>query len=579
MRFQRKTLYVRKSPCLYCWLLTLLAENTNASGPHVRHRYQHFKKRLDPEFYLGFFAVDNQNLAAAHLLGDPGSDAAVPVVAVVNTSGNETANAESNGTENASESVETESIWVQGDLRLTSYVDVGDCGAMGDDFHSSWCKHNRTEDGYIANVTCEEQVVVPAWICGSGTANLSQVIGNFSKDDSVVSDGCEYEYFAQYDCDTDFVALDKEPILQGPWQEVRRIVWTSRHDWRDPNRIGGILQFWNSAVVFEWAIFFCALPLCIALHIYLIEWPSKIKYHFFALFVWLMVACLYNVVMFARLGSVQGAQWFTGYVMEFVFSIENVFVFHIVIKDFRTPRRQAQKAMFVVVVGQIIFQMIVFMGLANLIRSLKLLPYVLGVWLVYVGFQAALDSHSKMNIQETCIFKSFQLCLGDRLSLSYEDDRSFFIVREGGAKTHVSMLVPVVGCLLLVDFLFEIDVTLTKIETMDNAYIAFTSSVLAAFAVPELFFCARDLFKRFYLLKYGVCFVLIFFGVQMLMEDIFVIPELIGMAMVVVVMCVCMIISRMLSMGKWEDLEERERRAQADVDSEDTSSEHGDPHA
>lgn len=563
---------------------------SRASGPWARHKYQHLKKRFDPEFYLGFFPEEEQNLAGDHLIGlhtsrdakYAGLGAAISAVAVVSDpeNENETIKTVSNGTDNESESVETESIWVQGDLRLTSYVDVGTCGVMGKDFHSSWCKHNRTEDGYIANVTCMEQVAVPTWICGGGVANLSQVIGNFSKDDSVVSDGCEYEYFAQYECaETDLTTLNKEPFFQGPWQEVRRIVWTSRHDWRQSNRFDGVLEFWNSALIFEWAIFFCALPLCIALHIYLIEWPSKIKFHFFALFVWLAVALLYNLVMFLRLGGVHGAQWFTGYVMELVFSIENVFVFHIVIKEFRTPRRQAQKAMFVVVVGQIIFQMIVFMGLSTWVRSLKLLPYFLGLWLVYVGFQAALDSHSKVNIQETCIFRSFQACLGDRLSLSYESDRSFFIARGIDTKTHVSLLVPVVGCLLLVDFLFEVDVTLTKIETLDSPYIAFTSSVLAAFAVPELFFCARDLFKRFYLLKYGVCFILIFFGVQMLIQDFFVIPVLLSVGIVISVMCICMIISRTMRMGKWEDLEEREPRVQADGDSEDTVSEHGDPYA
>merc|ERR1719446_1373910 len=138
-------------------------------------------------------------------------------------------------------------------------------------------------------------------------------------------------------------------------------------------------------------------------------------------------------------------------------------------------------------------------------------------------------------------YRAFSRVLGNRLSPEYEEDGLLMFSVKG--RFYFSLLAVVTACLLTVDFLLEIDVTLTKIEELDNEYLAFTSSVVAAFAVPELFFVAVDLFQRYYLLKYGISFVLIFFGTQMLFHTVFEIPDLLGCAIIIGVMLICMALS------------------------------------
>merc|ERR1719210_494019 len=99
---------------------------------------------------------------------------------------------------------------------------------------------------------------------------------------------------------------------------------------------------------------------------------------------------------------------------------------------------------------------------------------------------------------------------------------------DADGKMKFTLLLPATACLLMVNFVMEIDVTLTKIEEIDNPYVSFTSSVVAASAVPELFFVARDMFKRFHLLKYGVTFVLLFFGAELLCHNFLHIPDMVG---------------------------------------------------
>lgn len=64
--------------------------------------------------------------------------------------------------------------------------------------------------------------------------------------------------------------------------------------------------------------------------------------------------------------------WMDGYILEIVFLVENVFVFHIIVKAFGMPRNMTQKLLFIVVGCQIAFQMVLYMGLGQTLRNCSL---------------------------------------------------------------------------------------------------------------------------------------------------------------------------------------------------------------
>jgi len=344
-----------------------------------------------------------------------------------------------------------------------------------------------------------------------------------------------------------------------PWLSAENDgTWISRvrqwHQQQHGVRSVGIHDFFSSAVTFEWMVFVTALPCFFLLHLYLFDWPSRRSYHAIALILWLLAAGLYDMVIWAHLGSSYGSRWLVGYFLEFVFSIENVFIYHIVVEAFKVPRKAAQKALFIVVVCQIVFQMVFFMGLASWLKSLHVLPYLLGAWLIYVGVQSMREGeHASFDFKETKIFRVCHWVLGDRLCPSYQGNTVVFT--ENG-RTRFTLLLPAIACLLLVDFVMEVDVTLTKIEEMRNHYIGFTSSAAAAFAVPEVFFVARDLFNRFVLLKYGVSFVLLFFGAQLLLHNVVYLSDMVGIFIIACVMVLCIVLSRLMGLPPRTNLDD-----------------------
>mmetsp|Transcript_100167 Transcript_100167/g.188725 ORF Transcript_100167/g.188725 Transcript_100167/m.188725 type:complete len:455 (-) Transcript_100167:116-1480(-) len=335
--------------------------------------------------------------------------------------------------------------------------------------------------------------------------------------------------------------------------------WSShhRHKKQGPE---GVHAFLSSVVLFDWCLFAIAIMVFLLLHYFLLGKLSAKGWHFSVLLIWLGVGASYNAVIWFRFGMNAGVSWFAGYLLEYIFLVENIFIFHIVVQAFKTPLKLTTKALHVVVWGQIIFEMIFFMGLAMWLRSFKVLPYILGVWLICCGLLATRgETVLDADIMETPACRAFISCLGDRLSKQYEKE-SVCLFKDAGGRLKVSLLGLVVIVLLLVDFLLEIDVVLTKIEELHNPYIAFTSSALAAFSIPELFFVSKGLLQRFVMLKYGIAFVLILFGTQMLLSSIYILRPIVACCIIMTVLLGSVGISAVINLyrdpGKAEQAEE-----------------------
>jgi len=304
------------------------------------------------------------------------------------------------------------------------------------------------------------------------------------------------------------------------------------------------IHIFETKSFFDWGLFFAYVLLFLWVYQrFFMGLPSLTKYHGMAILGWITMGLVYNMLVYAKLGAEQGMIWLNGYLLELIFSLENVFVFHVIIESFGTPTRCTQKALFAIVCCQILYELVLYMGLADMICSVGVLPYILGVWLTYLGIHSALESddHSDFDILETTTVKGIRHIAGDRLVLEYDEDSKF--MDSSGEKTKCTMLGLVFLCLLIADFCLEIDVTLTKLEETQDEYLSFTSSAIAGFAVPELFFVARDLFRRFHMLKYGISFVLVFYGVNMIFPEALAIGPLQGCGVIVVVMAGCVVAS------------------------------------
>jgi len=100
--------------------------------------------------------------------------------------------------------------------------------------------------------------------------------------------------------------------------------------------------------------------------------------------------------------------------------------------------------------------------------------------------------------------------------------------------------------LLLVDFLCEIDTVLTKIEEIQSPFVAFSSSAMAAFALPELYMLSQDLLFHFPLVKYGMGLILCLLGCQMILAPIILLQPLLTCGMMLAIILLFVSISAVM---------------------------------
>jgi len=221
------------------------------------------------------------------------------------------------------------------------------------------------------------------------------------------------------------------------------------------------------------------------------------------------------------------------------------------------PRWITQKVLACVVVAQISFQGVIYIGFAEWLRSLEILPYILGTWLIYLGVQAAMEQDGRdFDIMQTSAVTGLkEVFMGDRLLMSQDEHGSNLFVKSKCKirDCNVWCITPaglMLLCLLAADWLLEIDVTVTKIEGYPSRYLCFSSSMVAGFALPELFFIARDLFHRYFALKYAISFVLCFVGIQSLLHDVFTLSALTSLAVIASIMVLSVVLSAAFDWGK-----------------------------
>lgn len=331
-----------------------------------------------------------------------------------------------------------------------------------------------------------------------------------------------------------------------PWLRVSRNS-KSRHDSRPHVKlVEEIKRFLASAELFMWAVFILIWILLLALSFFmeglrLRRWWE----HLCATSVWIGAAVICLGVICFTMGSKSAEMWFSGYAMELVLSMENIFLYEMILVSFKVPAKLARYALFVTCLFQMLFQMFLFMGIAQWLHSIQNLHYILGAWLIFVAVQTLRDDeHQEFDPEKSQSYKAFHLALGSRLMPKYSRKGGIF-AREG-SKLYVTMLGPVVCCLLTIMFVMEVDVTLTKIEEIDNHFLAWTSSVLAAFALPELFEVVREMLRSFYLLKVGISLLLFFFGASLLLRNWIDLSEEVEIGVMISIVALSILLSKLL---------------------------------
>jgi len=276
--------------------------------------------------------------------------------------------------------------------------------------------------------------------------------------------------------------------------------------------------------------------------------------HAVVLLFWVFVAVVYNGVIYWQKGADAATQWCAGYALEWLLSLDNLFVFHLVFRAYSTPRVLLQKALFIGILGAVICRMGFFAIIGSLMGIFHWMRLVFGLVLIYSGIQAARgDEDEDEDVAENFFVRCFRHVCGSRLRSEYDPHGRLIVWSETSGRCEMTLLVPVIVCLVAVDLLFALDSVSAKVAQIPSLYLAYSSSVIALFGMRSMFFIIQRLVDWFELLKYGLCAILVFIGLELILEPVVNLP---ASALLVVIFSVFIVsIAGSAARHRWKNVD------------------------
>ncbi|TAP42952.1 TerC family protein [Arthrobacter sp. S39] len=224
------------------------------------------------------------------------------------------------------------------------------------------------------------------------------------------------------------------------------------------------------------------------------------------------IALLFGLGVLVLGGSTMGTEYFAGYVTEKALSVDNLFVFLIIMASFRVPRADQQKVLlFGIVFSLIARTAFIFLG-AALINSFAWVFYIFGlILLITAGNLLKPDNHDEES--EGLVVRLAKKFLP--ASEHYDGDKLFTM--ENGKRVLTPMLLVMVA-IGGTDILFALDSIPAIFGLTQNVYIVFTATAFSLMGLRQLFFLIDGLLDRLIFLSYGLAAILGFIGVKLILH-------------------------------------------------------------
>jgi tellurite resistance protein TerC len=234
---------------------------------------------------------------------------------------------------------------------------------------------------------------------------------------------------------------------------------------------------------------------------------------------WVGLAAMFGVAVFAFNGMDKGMEFVTGYLTEWSLSVGILFVFLMIFQYFRVPSISQARVLFWGIVGAIVLRGIFLVGAVSLLSYFAWLVYVIGAFLIYTGMKLLRQGDVHVEPRKNPVLRFFQRTIP--VETTY-DSQNFFVYRKG--KLAATALMPVMIVIATTDIIFAVYSIPAILAITQDPFIVYTSNIYALLGLRALFFALAGVMGLFRYLQVGLCLVLMFIGVKMLISEFVHIP-------------------------------------------------------
>ncbi|WP_142139609.1 TerC/Alx family metal homeostasis membrane protein [Acidovorax sp. SLBN-42] len=226
------------------------------------------------------------------------------------------------------------------------------------------------------------------------------------------------------------------------------------------------------------------------------------------------LALIFALLMLLLGDAEHAGQFIAGWLTEYSLSIDNLFVFVVIMARFAVPKKMQQEVLMVGIILALVFRGIFILLGAQLIENFSWIFYIFGAWLVWTAIQQAF-LHREENAEEND--SGLVRMLRRRVRISDDYDGIKLRTTVDGTRMFTPILIVFIA-IGTTDLLFALDSIPAIFGITQSAFIVFTANVFALMGLRQLYFLLGGLLERLEYLKYGIAFILAFIGVKLVLH-------------------------------------------------------------
>jgi len=227
---------------------------------------------------------------------------------------------------------------------------------------------------------------------------------------------------------------------------------------------------------------------------------------------YVVLALIFAGLLWMFAGHEFAGQFIAGWLTEYSLSIDNLFVFVLIMGQFAVPRRYQQEVLMVGIIIALVLRGLFILAGAAIIEQFSWVFYIFGAFLIWTAWRQAFPGgdHDDDVKQESFVVRTLRRFVD--ISDHYDGSKIRTVVN--GKKMFTPMLIVFVA-IGMTDLLFAIDSIPAIFGITQDPFIVFTANLFALMGLRQLYFLLGDLLDRLKYLHYGIAFILAFIGVKL----------------------------------------------------------------
>jgi TerC family integral membrane protein len=209
-----------------------------------------------------------------------------------------------------------------------------------------------------------------------------------------------------------------------------------------------------------------------------------------------------------------GSEFFAGYLTEYSLSVDNLFVFMLIMAKFQVPVGAQDRALLIGIVGSLFMRAVLIAGGAALVSAASWAFYVFGALLIYTAV-GLIRGEEDEEFNEYAVIRAIRRVVP--LSMDYDGAR--LRTRVEGRRMWTPLMI-VVASIAVANVVFALDSIPAILGLTQDTFVILTANAFALLGLRQLFFVVEGLLARLVYLKYGLAVVLGFIGVKLVAEGL-----------------------------------------------------------